>query len=95
MFFEVFVLLVFLWARWLAARAFPRDPSGEAKALIWIIFASDAFAEMAFVNVDFGSAVFWVLVLLDFTMIVMRDAVRGADSFNTARVTGPFISFAQ
>ena len=56
--FEVFVLLVFLWARTLAAHAFPRDPSGEAKALIWIIFASDTFAEMAFVNVEFGSDVF-------------------------------------
>ena len=74
--FEVFVLLVFLWARTLAARAFPRDPSGEAKALIWIIFASDTFAEMAFVNVEFGSDVFWVMVFMDFAMIVMRDAVR-------------------
>ena len=78
--FEVFVLLVFLWARTLAARAFPRDPSGEAKALIWIIFASDTFAEMAFVNVEFGSDVFWVMVFMDFAMIVMRDAVRDADS---------------
>ena len=78
--FEVFVLLVFLWARSLAARAFPRDPSGEAKALIWIIFASDTFAEMAFVNVEFGSDVFWVMVFMDFAMIVMRDAVRDADS---------------
>ena len=78
--FEVFVLLVFLWARTLAARAFPRDPSAEAKALIWIIFASDTFAELAFVNVEFGSDVFWVMVLMDFTMIVMRDAVRDADS---------------
>ena len=78
--FEVFVLLVFLWARTLAARAFPRDPSGEAKALIWIIFASDTFAELAFVNVEFGSDVFWVMVFMDFAMIVMRDAVRDADS---------------
>eukprot|EP01046_Picozoa_sp_COSAG06_P055598 COSAG06_NODE_10270_length_1714_cov_3.126935_2_plen_81_part_00 len=54
--FEVFVLLVFLWARTLAARAFPRDPSAEAKALIWIIFASDTFAEMAFVNIDVAQA---------------------------------------
>ena len=38
--FEVLVLLVFLWARALAARAFPNDPSAEAKGLIWIIFAS-------------------------------------------------------
>jgi hypothetical protein len=78
--FEVFVLVVFLWARSLAARAFPRDPSGEAKALIWIIFASDTFAELAFVNVEFGSGVFWVMVFMDFAMIVMRDAVRYADS---------------
>jgi hypothetical protein len=78
--FEVFVLLVFLWARSLAARAFPRDPSGEAKSLIWILFASDTFAELAFVNVEFGSGVFWVMVFMDFAMIVMRDAVRYADS---------------
>ena len=76
------MLLVFLWARTLAARAFPRDPSGEAKALMWIIFASDTFAEMAFVNVEFGSDVFWVMVFMDFAMIVMRDAVRDADSLS-------------
>ena len=83
--FEVFVLLVFLWARTLAARAFPRDPSGEAKALIWIIFASDTFAEMAFVNVEFGSDVFWVMVFMDFAMIVMRDAVRDVLCLSAAR----------
>ena len=80
--FEVFVLLVFLWARSLAARAFPRDPSGEARALIWIIFASDTFAELAFVNVEFGSDVFWVMVFMDFAMIVMRDAVRDTDTLS-------------
>jgi hypothetical protein len=80
--FEVFVLLVFLWARSLAARAFPRDPSGEARAIIWIIFASDTFAELAFVNVEFGSDVFWVMVFMDFAMIVMRDAVRDTDTLS-------------
>ena len=90
--FEVFVLLVFLWARTLAARAFPRDPSGEAKALIWIIFASDTFAEMAFVNVEFGSDVFWVMVFMDFAMIVMRDAVRDADSSLSLQPAAPVAS---
>ena len=84
--FEVFVLFAFLWARSLAARAFPRDPSGEAKALIWIIFASDTFAEMAFVNVEFGSDVFWVMVFMDFVMIVARDAVRNMDSLPNSLV---------
>ena len=82
--FEVFVLFVFLWARSLAARAFPQDPSGEAKALIWITFASDTFAELAFVNVEFGSTVFWVMLFMDFAMIVMRDAVRDADGLSVA-----------
>eukprot|EP01048_Picozoa_sp_COSAG05_P005347 COSAG05_NODE_314_length_11610_cov_17.223265_10_plen_308_part_00 len=45
-FFEMLVLLVFLWARKLASRAIPADPSAEAKCLIWVIFAGDAFAEM-------------------------------------------------
>ena len=63
----------------------PSGPLGRAKALIWIIFASDTFAEMAFVNVEFGSDVFWVMVFMDFAMIVMRDAVRNADSFSAAR----------
>jgi hypothetical protein len=84
------VLLVFLWARSLAARAFPRDPSGEAKALIWIIFASDIFAELAFVNVDFGSSEFWVMVFMDFAMIVMRDAVCDADSLSLAHWSRSF-----
>ena len=34
----------------------------------------DLFAETAFVNVVFGSSQFWVLVAMDFGMIVMRDA---------------------
>ena len=73
-FFEVLVLGVFLWARKLAARACPADPSGEAKILIWVLFAGDAFAEVAFINIQFLSREFWVLLLLDFFMIVMRDA---------------------
>ena len=90
--FEVFVLLVFLWARTLAARAFPRDPSGEAKALIWIIFASDTFAEMAFVNVEFGSGVFWVMVLMVPSALIvgvlagMREGSRTDRTLSTASI---------
>lgn len=73
-FFEVLMMAVYLWARTLASRAVPTDPSGEAKLLIWVIFLGDAFAEVAFVNLEFGSTEFWVLVMLDFFMIVMRDA---------------------
>jgi hypothetical protein len=31
------------------------------------------FAELAFVNVKFASGQFWVLVAVDFVMLVMRD----------------------
>ena len=31
------------------------------------------FAELAFINVDFGGGQFWVLVAVDFVMLVMRD----------------------
>ena len=31
------------------------------------------FAELAFINVEFGSFQFWVLVAVDFVMLVMRD----------------------
>jgi hypothetical protein len=41
---EIMMLFVFLWARILAGRAFPADPSAEAKLLIWITFTGDAFA---------------------------------------------------
>lgn len=43
---EVMVLLIFLWVRMLAGRAIPKDPSAEAKVLIWIIFTGDTFAEL-------------------------------------------------
>ena len=32
-----------------------------------------AFAELAFVNVAFSSSQFWVLVVVDFVMLLMRD----------------------
>ena len=44
-FFEVLMMAVFLWARMLASRAVPTDPSGEAKLLIWIIFLGDVRAQ--------------------------------------------------
>jgi hypothetical protein len=31
------------------------------------------FAELAFINVEFGGEQFWVLVAVDFVMLVMRD----------------------
>ena len=31
------------------------------------------FAELAFINVEFGGGQFWVLVAVDFVMLVMRD----------------------
>merc|ERR1711871_394469 len=73
--FEVLVVGVFLWARFLARRAAPADdPSTEAQLLIWIIFAGDVFAEVAFLNVEFASGEFFVLLAMDAFMIIMRDA---------------------
>ena len=45
--FEALMMAVFLWARTLASRAMPTDPSGEAKLLIWIIFLGDVRAQPA------------------------------------------------
>lgn len=44
--YEVFVTFVYLWARALARRSFPEDCSSEARAVVWVIFCSDMFAEM-------------------------------------------------
>ena len=44
--YEVFVTFVYLWARALARRSFPENCSSEARAVVWIIFCSDMFAEM-------------------------------------------------
>jgi hypothetical protein len=71
---EVLMLAVYLFARTLARRAFNGDPSAEAQALFTFIMISDAFAELAFINTELYSAEFWVLLLLDFTMLVMREA---------------------
>ena len=78
--FEVFVTLVYLWARALARRAFPRDCSAEARAVIWIIFSSDVFAEMAFINLKFGTSEYWILTLVDLWMLLMRDADLWSDA---------------
>ncbi len=51
-FFEALMVLVFLWARTLARRAVPGDPSKEAKLLIWVIFLGDAFAELVRFRAD-------------------------------------------
>ena len=51
-FFETIMVMVFLWARTLARRAVPGDPSKEAKLLIWVIFLGDAYAELVRFRVD-------------------------------------------
>ena len=38
-----------------------------------MIMRCAVFAELAFVNVEFASGQFWVLVVVDFVMLVMRD----------------------
>lgn len=45
-------------------------------------FAEQLFAEMAFLNVKFMSPAFWVLLTLDFAMIILRDAELWTDIEN-------------
>ena len=49
--FEALMMAVFLWARTLASRAMPTDPSGEAKLLIWIIFLGDVRAQPVMIDI--------------------------------------------
>ena len=71
---EVLLLLVYLWARVLARRAFSGDPSLESRSLFAYLLITDVFAELAFINVPFMSGQFLVLVTVDFVMLLARDA---------------------
>jgi hypothetical protein len=71
---EVLMLLLYLYARTLARKAFGAAPTYEARALFIYLLLSDVFAELAFVNVPFLSGEFWVLIAVDFVMLVMRDS---------------------
>ena len=44
----------------------------SVESLSYANFAA-AFAELAFVNVEFASGQFWMLVAVDFVMLVVRD----------------------
>ena len=64
------MLLVYLFARILARRGFGFNPSYEARSLFMFLLVSDIFAELAFVNIVFGSFQFFTLLALDFIMLV-------------------------